>query len=767
MTGTGLGSQLVGFKRHLRAEVGDGVTYLFSERNVTTLSGAEISALTPLLDGTRSLDELLDDTSGDLPRERVEAVVAQLNAAGLISLRRPDVDTTADAPTLAYWDTVGLDAAEAVAGTTTKSVAVFTVGEVDPAAAWSAFRAAGLAVTAGLPLDPAHLEVDLPVVLCDDYLNPCLGEMSEALRVAGIPWLLAKPSGAQVWIGPFFEPTATEANGCWYCLADRLGQHRMAESCAIAELGRTGPVQAPVASVTPLSSAAMDLVALEATKWLAGQRYHGQRSVWIMDSVDLSTRHHELRGRPQCEHCGDPDLVRRRTRRPVALGSRPKVGGGSHRAQAPEETLARYRHLVSPVTGVVKEIRRDRRGPALFHAFRSGQNAAMATRSLDTLRATLRMENGGKGVTALDAEVGALCEAVERYSGTFQGDEERIRGSLRSLGDRAVDPMTCQLFHDRQYRDRTGWNLTHSPFQQVCDPFDDEAVLDWTPVWSMTGRTHRLLPTGMLYFSAPVEPGPRFVQADSNGNAAGSSLEDAVLHGMLELVERDAVALWWYNRTPAPGVDLDAFGDPWIDELRAVYAGLGREVWVLDVTSDLGVPTMAAVSRRTGADREDIMFGFGAHLDPRVALRRALTELNQLMPAMVGSGGGDRDRYECDDPDAVRWWREATVANQPYLLPDPAAPFRWPADHGYVPSTDLYDDVQRVHAALVEQGMEVLVLDQTRPDVGMPVVKVVVPGMRHFWARFGPGRLYEVPVRLGRLTEPTPYEELNPYPLFM
>jgi ribosomal protein S12 methylthiotransferase accessory factor len=762
MTEAGLGSELVGFKRHLRAEVANDVTYLFSERGMTTLRGAEISTLTRLLDGTRSLDELMDDTSQHLPRETVEAMVAQLDKAGLISIRKPDVETTADEPTLAYWDTLGLDAAEAVEGTTTKSIAVFTVGEVDTVAAWSAFRTAGLAVTAGLPLDPTHLEVDLPVVLCDDYLNPCLGEMSEALHVAGIPWLLAKPAGAQVWIGPFFEPSTT---GCWYCLSNRLRQHRLAESCAIAELGRPGPVQPPMASVSPLSGAAMDLVVLEATKWLAGQRYDGQRSVWVMDSIDLSARHHELRGRPQCEHCGDPDLVRHQTRRPVVLGSRPKAAGGWHRALTPEDTMARYGHLISPVTGVIKEIHRDQRGPALFQSFRSGQNAAQGTRSLEALSATLRMENGGKGVTALEAEVGALCEAVERYSGIFQGDETRIRGSLRSLGDSAVDPRTCQQFHDRQYRDRTGWNMTHGAFQQVCDPFDDEAELDWTPVWSMTDQTQRLLPTGMLYFCAPVEPGPRFVLADSNGNAAGSSMEDAVLQAMLELVERDAVALWWYNRTPVPGIDIAALDDPWIDDLRAAYAGLGREVWVLDVTSDLGIPTMAAISRRTDAVREDIMFGFGAHLDPRVALRRALTELNQLMPAMTGTG--DLDRYECDDPDAVKWWREATVANQPYLVPDPDLPYRLPAHHTYEPSTDLYEDVQRVHAAMAGQGMEVLVLDQTRPDVGMPVVKVVVPGMRHFWARFGPGRLYDAPVRLGRLTEPTPYEELNPYPLFM
>lgn len=145
------------------------------------------------------------------------------------------------------------------------------------------------------------------------------------------------------------------------------------------------------------------------------------------------------------------------------------------------------------------------------------------------------------------------------------------------------------------------------------------------PVWSLTHRRHRLLPTSMLYFDACPDGPPDALVADSNGQAAGSSPEDALLQGFYELVERDAVALWWYNRTRHPAVDLDAFDEPWLAALRGTYRALGRELWALDVTSDLGIPVVAAVSRRTdGADRadgtgraaEDILLGFGAHPDP-------------------------------------------------------------------------------------------------------------------------------------------------------
>ncbi|GLY38605.1 hypothetical protein Amsp01_046290 [Amycolatopsis sp. NBRC 101858] len=678
----------VGFKRHLSTAVvpGDAV-YVLSEDGATALSGPHVEALVPLLDGTRDFAALRRDLPEDVPAAEAAGVLNRLAEEQLIGLRRPGA---------AYWDAVGVEPA---------SGTVALVG-ADPAA----FRAAGLTVV--------DHDADLTVLLCRDYLDPRLSEVDAEHRATGRPWLLAKTVGARVWIGPFFIP----GDGpCRHCLATRLWGNRAAEAHVRDALGLPGPLPRPEVTLPSLSAVALNLVALEAVKWLAGQRYPGQRALWTFDSRDLTGERHEVRARPQCASCGNPELVRERARRPVVLG-RP-------RAVPPERVLETYRHLVSPLTGVVRELRRDPRGPAFFTAVRSGPNVVPGLRGADRLGAALRAENGGKGVTSLDAEVSALCEALERHSARFDGDEERVRGSFRSLGDQAVHPDTCQLFHERQYADR------------AREPFDDDAELDWTPVWSLTRGEHRLFPTALLYFGAP---GPASVAADSNGNAAGGTLEDAVRRGMLEVVERDAVALWWYNRTRQPGVDLPA--DPWTTELREVYAGLGREVWALDVTSDLGVPVRAAVSRRTGAP-EQIMLGFGAHPDPAVALRRALTELNQLMPAVLDGRLGDH-------PPAARWLREASVAEHPHLLPAPSAAV-------------LPTNVLPVQGKLERAGLEVFVLDQTRPDIGLPVVKVLVPGMRGFRARFAPGRLYDVPVRLGRLAEPTAYEDLNPMPIFL
>ncbi|UOX89457.1 TOMM precursor leader peptide-binding protein [Amycolatopsis sp. FBCC-B4732] len=745
------------FRRHLRAEVRAGKgAYLFSEQGVIAMRGAKIESLAALLDGTHDLDGLLRDRPGGMAPEEVAALLAQLVDAGLVTLRSQGEDDRAgDERALAYWDACGVDADLVAArqGTVRLTAVGDSADGVDPGAVERALAGAGLGVVRA---DAGA--ADLSVVLCADYLDPRLAEVDAEHRRAGRPWLLARPFGAQVWIGPVLQPEGA----CWHCLTHRLWGHRHAEACVQEELGHAGPARRPMPALPPLTSAAAHLVALEAAKWVAGYRYHGQQCVWTLDTLDLQGRLHELRRRPQCPGCGDPWQVAWRSVRPVTLQPAKKAttGGGGHRTATPSQMLERHRHLISPITGIIKEIQPDPAAPPFANAYRSGPNVARGITGMAALRAGLRCENGGKGVSPLDAEVSALCEAAERFSGNFQGDELRIRGSYDELEDEAVHPNACMLFAGRQYADREAWNRAHADFQHVPEPFDTSARTDWTPVWSPSGR-RRLLPTSYLYYGTPRVSAARGVRADSNGAAAGSSLEDAILQGALELVERDAVALWWYNRTPVPGVDLASFADAWLEEMAGNYVAIGRELWVLDVTSDLGIPVAVALSRRTDGPHEDIMMGFGAHLDPRIAVRRAVTELNQMLPVVREGGRG------LDDPDARRWLAYATVANQPYLRPAAGQRMRTAADFPFVNRPDVRDDVEALGKVFDRAGLELLVLDQTRPDVGIPVVKVLVPGLRPFWARFAPGRLFDVPVALGRLEAPTPYERLNPFPMFL
>ena len=397
----------------------------------------------------------------------------------------------------------------------------------------------------------------------------------------------------------------------------------------------------------------------------------------------------------------------------------------------------------------------------------AGHNFAVRRDSLRHLRRGLRSKSAGKGISDVQARASALCEAIERYSGLFQGYETRRRATYAALGEEAIHPNACMNFSERQYRERDRWNVTDSQFQIVPAPFDPDAALEWSPVWSLTEERFRLLPTSYLYFAYPHDPQAFFCWPDSNGNAAGNTTAEAVLQGFMELVERDAVCIWWYNRLRRPGVDLDSFDDPALQRIRARYLELDRELWALDLTADLGIPTVAAITRRTDKPVEDILLAFGSHFDAGVALRRAVCELNQFMPAVLPIGRDGSGDYAYHDEEAIRWWKTATVASEPYLLPSATEASRARSDYEDRSTDDVRDDVLLCRALVEERGMEMLVLDQTRPDIGMPVVKVIVPGMRHFWARLGPGRLYDVPVELGWVPRPTREAELNPIPMFV
>ncbi|GGK97834.1 hypothetical protein Sme01_61410 [Sphaerisporangium melleum] len=734
--------------------------YLISERDTHVLTGRSIEAVASLLDGKHTVEDILVAVEPDIAPENVYYVLHTLRQRDLL------VDVTEDLErrSAAYWEMAGRNGQEAAGAVRGGRAELLTAGDVPGEELRRLLAAEGVTVTG--PAEGADAGT-LTVVLTDDYLRGELAEINRRHLADGRPWLLARTAGPVLWLGPVFQPGQDDA-GCWRCLTQRLEGHRQSLTYLENRLRGTRPLVLPHADLALTRDAGARLVAAEAVKWLAGVRTGQQRDVVTIDTLNLGATRHPVRRRPQCPDCGDAGLMAARAAAPVELTSRPKTftADGGHRSRHPEDTAERYAHLVSPVTGVVRELTRLDTGVPFVKTYVAGHNFARQVRDLGSLRKGLRSQSAGKGMTDLQAKVSAMCEAMERYSGIFQGDEAKRRATYRELGADAVHPNACSLYSEEQYRTRREVTATSS-YSFVNDPLDPDAAIEWTPVWSMTERRHKYVPTGYLYYyyNDPQVTGALYTWSDSNGNAAGSSMEDAVLQGFMELAERDAVAVWWYNRVRRPAFDLGAFADPWMDEFQEVYAGLGRDLHVLDLTNDLGVPVAAAVSRRTSGPTEDILMAFGAHFDPRIAVQRALAEMNQFIPAVIDVDPNGHTRYRFPDSDQINWWSTARVADHPYLLPAgppvPAGAYDRPA------TTDLRDDVEAARTLVEEHGMEMLVLDQTRPDIGLPVVKVIVPGMRHFWRRLAPGRLYDVPVRLGWLAEPTPEERMNPITMFL
>ena len=171
-------------------------------------------------------------------------------------------------------------------------------------------------------------------------------------------------------------------------------------------------------------------------------------------------------------------------------------------------------------------------------------------------------------------------------------------------------------------------------------PLDRSAEIEWSAVWSLRDRRNKYLPTSLLYFfHRRLRPDQR----DSNGCAAGNTLEEAIVQGFLELVERDSYGIWWYNRLQRRQVDLGQFDDAYIRDLQSQLAETGRRLWVLDVTNDLGIPSFVAMAHWMNDGEENIEFGSGAHFDARIAMLRALTELNQFLSiGLIGAGHGEQ-----------------------------------------------------------------------------------------------------------------------------
>jgi oxazoline/thiazoline synthase len=201
------------------------------------------------------------------------------------------------------------------------------------------------------------------------------------------------------------------------------------------------------------------------------------------------------------------------------------------------------------------------------------------------------------------------------------------------------------------------------------------------------------------------------------------------------------------------GLDLSQFDDAYIRDLQIQFAETGRRLWVLDVTSDLGIPSFVAVTHWTENSREQVEFGSGAHFDTRIAVLRAMTELNQFLS--IGLMGG-RDTGKCghDDP-------ELRLGDHPYLTPSGNQLIR-PDFSSKFGRLDKREQVIACVRLAKREGLDFLVLDQTRPDIEVPVVRVIVPGLRHFYRRFAPGRLYNVPVKLGLRDRPLQEDEFNP-----
>jgi oxazoline/thiazoline synthase len=727
--------------------------YVISDADELRLTGELFCALAEHLDGSLTVPQITDRmvAAGTATAEEVPAAVDILRERGYVVDAQEHTDPSA---LFGLW--WGPDATQVKR----TLVAVHAVGDNPEASVVAALEEHGFSIS-----DSASLAV----VLADDYLHPQLpGVVTAAGGAARVPVLLANLAGVRPTVGPWIGAPGP----CVECLASRLRFNRQVEARLLDEDERMGPVARGWTPGTATHGATEIALSIKRRALGLSESFaHAQPGVEhmvVFDHLNGERVVHHVVRRPQCPGCGKPidvdDDHHRIVLEGIALDAK---DDGSYRKLTPRQTVAMYGHHVSRRTGVVEVLRRTTDEDSVIHIVESGVNLATVQKGVKTCG--FRQSAGGKGSTAEQAQAGALAEAIERFSATYTGEEPTIVTSMTELGPDAIDPRTMTLFSATQYAHRDEWNASHKAMHKVPLEFDPNQEMEWSPAWSLSRDRRVWVPTPFAFYIYRGSHERNGCSADSNGNAAGTSIEDAILQGFFELVERDAVATWWYNRIQLPAADLEAyatyFGENYIAQVQEHYSReLDRDVWALDITSDLGIPTFVAASQaRTGKPR--VLLGFGAHRDARGALLRAITEMNQMLgmiPALEAQED-DPTRAAGVHPEKA-WWDQESMASHPYVLPHGNS--IGPLAHVHDWGTDGKENVERVQALVEAQGMELHVLNMTHPDVRMPVVKVMVPGMRHFWPRFAPGRLYEVPVAMGWRSTPLTEGDLNPTPIF-
>lgn len=236
-------------------------------------------------------------------------------------------------------------------------------------------------------------------------------------------------------------------------------------------------------------------------------------------------------------------------------------------------------------------------------------------------------------------------------------------------------------------------------------------------------------------YTLPLPPGSGCFLTTSTGLASGNDRTEAVLHGLYEVIERDAVALW---RAAGPGrrrqtrLALETVDDPACRELLARFDRAGIAVGVWDASSELGMPVFVAeiVDRDPNPCR--VLYasrGQGCHRTRAIALARALTEAAQSRLTAISGARDDLDRTAYEGLRAPG--RIAAVRAELAQIEGPLRPLAAVAD-GF--SEHLDEDLAAVLAALRAAGLgQAVVVDLTRPELELPVVRVVVPGLESMW----------------------------------
>jgi YcaO-like protein with predicted kinase domain len=380
-----------------------------------------------------------------------------------------------------------------------------------------------------------------------------------------------------------------------------------------------------------------------------------------------------------------------------------RLRDGTHRAASLDETWSRFAPAArrAGITRIADLTGLDTLGVPVFAAVRP------MGKSLSTQQ--------GKGVSADAARVSALMESLETFTAENIASPV-VRGSYRALAKRrnVVDvrklprALPAPVAPTRKHARRAG-------------KLDLDVHWRWLEGFDLVAGQPILVPLECVTLDTTFTRAPTF-DISSNGLASGNVLVEAIVHGLCEVLERDAEAAWRRAGTDRRIV-LDTIESPICRALVERITATGARVFVWDLAADSGIAAIGAAimedPREPAWRTLGFYQGFGAHLVPEVAIARALTEAAQTRLTYIAGARDDFfpfDYERATDPELLAdlWERLAAPCEEPVIFDE-------------LPRNDtrgLGEDL-KVLAAACEQ---VIVVDITHPKLRVPTVKVIVPG---------------------------------------
>jgi ribosomal protein S12 methylthiotransferase accessory factor len=339
-----------------------------------------------------------------------------------------------------------------------------------------------------------------------------------------------------------------------------------------------------------------------------------------------------------------------------------------------------------------------------------------------------RMANG-RGLTQVACTASCLGEAAELASCCVWGDEKFVRASALELGADALTPERLLGLTPRQQAAREAWNEQWGAFDWRPVPCAPDAPLDWMQVQEVYTGEARFAPADAVLIGRREAGDTQAVAiADSNGCASADGMAVAKASAVQELIERDALARWWYGRRARPVVDISDIegGTPLITYLLE----RARICRLFDITTDLGIPAFAAVSAE--ADGSDVAIGSSASHDADQAALSALLEMLQMEISLeiARRAGSEAATWDA-------WRRTVSMATPPLSLATAQIPLpRQPTSkQGPEDPLSLYLD------ACATAQVSLYYYDMTRSQLGIPTVRALSTDLCHFKPRFARTRL--------------------------